>query len=263
MFNHSLKCDLREGFPLLTTKVFLRGIIEELLFFIRGDTITSKLSNKSINIWKGNTSAEFLKDRNLDYAEGVMGPMYGFQWRNFNKKYFVDNLGKPYTINDGGGIDQLANVIHLIKNDPTSRRILMTSFNPEQSDEGVLYPCHSIILQFYVDGEYLDLFCYNRSQDLFLGTPFNIASSALLLSIISNITNKTPRYLHITMGDIQHIYESHIKCVKQQLEKIKYKLPILTITQKIELDGIENINKDIFIVEDYKHNGNIKSEMIV
>jgi dihydrofolate reductase / thymidylate synthase len=263
LFNHNLKCDLREGFPLLTTKkTFVRGIIEEILFFIKGETDTSILSNKSVNIWKGNTSVEFLKSRNLDYAEGIMGPMYGFQWRHFNRKYCVDDLGKPSTTSEDKGIDQLQNVINLINNDPTSRRILMTSFNPEQSEEGVLYPCHSIILQFYVHGEYLDLFCYNRSQDLFLGSPFNIASSALLLSIVSNITNKIPRYLHITMGDI-HIYESHLESVKQQLGKIKYKLPLLTITQQINLEDIDNVNKEFFIIHNYKHNGTIKSEMIV
>ena len=263
VFNHSIQCDLRDGFPLLTTKkMFLRGIIEELLFFINGETDTTLLTDKSVNIWKGNTSSEFLKKNNLDYAEGVMGPMYGYQWRYFNKPYNIDELGKPTINTETTGIDQLSNVVNLIINDPTSRRILMTTFNPQQVNQGVLYPCHSIILQFYVDGIYLDLFCYNRSQDLFLGSPFNIASTALLLSIISNITNKIPRFLYITMGDI-HIYDNHLNSVKQQLKNIKYKLPTLKIKKEINMNNIHELTKDDFILMNYNNNGIIKSEMIV
>ena len=111
------------------------------------------------------------------------------------------------------GIDQLANVINLIKTDPHSRRILMTSYNPLQAEEGVLYPCHSIAIQFYVDGDYLDMFCFNRSQDTFLGVPYNIASSSLLLILVAQLTNKTPRFFNMTMGDT-HLYEDHICCTQ-------------------------------------------------
>ena len=119
LFGKHMKFDLREGYPLLTTKkMFLRGIIEELLFFIRGETDSSILSDKNVHIWEGNTTEEFIAKRGLLYAKGVMGPMYGFQWRNMNAPYKVDNEGRP--MKPEGGVDQLANVISLIKDDPTS-----------------------------------------------------------------------------------------------------------------------------------------------
>ena len=163
--------DLRNGFPLLTTKkMFLRGILEEFLFFIKGSTDSTLLSTKNVHIWDGNTSKEFITQRGLPYSPGIMGPMYGYQWRHFGAEYKLDKEGKPLATDNG--IDQLANVIHLIKNDPNSRRILLTTYNPSQAEEGVLYPCHSISIQFYVDDDYLDMFCFNRSQDTFLGVPY-------------------------------------------------------------------------------------------
>ena len=126
--------------------MFLRGVLEEFIFFIKGETDTNQLMNKKVNIWKGNTTRDFIDSVGLNYAEGVMGPMYGYQWRFFNAPYSVDINGIPFKPN--GGVDQLRNVIHLIKNDPMSRRILLTAYNPAQASQGVLYPCHSIIVQF-------------------------------------------------------------------------------------------------------------------
>jgi dihydrofolate reductase/thymidylate synthase len=261
LFCEHLKLDLREGFPLLTTKkMFIRGIIEELLFFLRGETDSKILEDKNVNIWKGNTSRYFLDSLNMNNRkEGLMGPMYGYQWRFFNAKYNEEN-GK----NLENGIDQLENVINLINNDPYSRRILLTSYNPCQSDKGVLYPCHSVICQFYCDSNNnLDMFCYNRSQDIFHGVPFNIASSSLLLMIIANITNRNPRYLNISMGDV-HIYKSHLDSVKIQLERIPYKLPKLLINKKIEnLNDIENLNFNDFELIDYISHPAIKVDMVV
>lgn len=258
-FNANFTFDLRNGFPLLTTKkMFFRGIVEEFLFFLRGETDTKILSDKKVKIWEGNTTKEFIKSKNLDYAEGVMGPMYGYQWRNFNAPYLLDKDKKPLNIRTG--IDQLANVIGLINNEPTSRRILMTSYNPAQAEEGVLYPCHSIIIQFNVDNEFLDMFCYNRSQDLFLGVPYNIASSSILLTLIANITNKTPRNLHMTMGDV-HIYDSHIDSVKEQLNetRIPYKFPNLKINNYEDYD---NLNFEDFVLTHYKSHCAIKANMV-
>ena len=217
------------------------------------------LSEKKVKIWEGNTSKEFLKSKNLDYAQGVMGPMYGYQWRNFNGKYMLDSNKKP--IKQKTGIDQLKNVINLINNDPTSRRILMTSYNPEQAEDGVLYPCHSLIIQFSVEDDYLDMFCYNRSQDLFLGVPYNIASSSLLLTIIAIVTNKIPRYFHMTMGDA-HIYNSHIDAVKQQLNEslIPYKFPTLEIDNFEDFELLEY--KDFHLIN-YNCHGIIKANMVV
>lgn len=159
LFNQNLEFDLeKDGFPLLTTKkMFWKGIVEELLFFIRGDTNTKHLEEKGVNIWKGNTTQEFIDKLKLPYQEGDMGPMYGFNWRHFGAEY--KDYKTDYT---GKGFDQLTKVIDEIKNNPTSRRIIMTDFNPAIAHQGVLYPCHSIVIQFYVRNEFLDLKMYQR-----------------------------------------------------------------------------------------------------
>lgn len=259
VFGKSLKFDIRQGFPLLTTKkMFLRGIIEELLFFIKGQTDSKILENKGINIWKGNTSRTFLDSIGMnDRIEGDMGPMYGYQWRYFNSRYDIENM-EPLE----RGIDQLQNVIDTITKDPQSRRILLTSYNPLQCSEGVLYPCHSIIIQFYVSEGFLDMYCYNRSQDLFLGVPFNIGSSSLLLILIAKITKLTPRYINIGMGDI-HIYQSHYEAVETQLDRLPYTFPKIEIKNVENLKDIENLKYEDFKLIDYLHYPVIKSEMVV
>lgn len=250
-FCKHLKFDLRDGFPLLTTKkMFLKGIIEELLFFIRGDTQTKKLEEKGINIWKGNTSRKFLDENGFKHREeGEMGPMYGFQWRFFNGECILDS------------VDQLENVINEIKINPTSRRILMTSFNPAQVHQGVLWPCHSVIIQFYVKDGYLDMFCYNRSNDNFHGTPFNISSTSLLLMIISKITKLIPRYVNISQGD-SHIYEQHLESIKSQIQRIPYSWPYLKIPDIKRIDDIHNLTYKDFTLENYNCYPPIKMEMI-
>jgi thymidylate synthase len=225
--------------------MFLRGVVEELLFFLRGETDTKILEKKGVNIWKPNT-----EDRG-----GLMGPMYGSQWRHFNAN--LDDFDVE-TSTYRGGYDQLQNVLNLIKTDPKSRRILMTTFNPAQADKGVLYPCHSIVNQFYVDGEFLDMTCYNRSSDLFLGLPFNIASSALLLHIIAKLTNYKPRMFHLHLGDC-HIYESHTEVVKTQLERIPKSPPKVSIR---DFNSVEELTYEHFTLVDYTSYASIKAEMI-
>lgn len=247
LFGGHFKLNLQSGFPLLTTKkMFIKGVIEELLFFIRGDTNSKNLENKGVNIWKMNTSRDFLDKMGFyDYPEGEMGPMYGYQWRNFGSQNF----------------DQLRYVIDMINNDPFSRRIIMTDFNPIDAQKSVLYPCHSIILQFYVNENNLDMYCYNRSQDLFLGTPFNIASSALLLMIIAKITNKNPRFLEIGMGDV-HIYENHINSAKKQILRIPYKFPEIILPDFKTLEDVEKLSFNDFKIVNYKHHSEIKEKMV-
>jgi thymidylate synthase/dihydrofolate reductase len=260
MFKIDMKFDLRDGFPLLTTKkMFLRGILEEFLFFLRGDTDSTSLSEKKVRIWEKNTTEEFISSRGLDYAKGVMGPMYGYQWRFFNAPYKVDDTGRPIPTKEG--IDQLADVINLIKTDPQSRRILMTSYNPSQADMGVLYPCHSITIQFYVEGDFLDMFCYNRSQDIFLGVPFNIASSSLLLLIVSKLTSKIPRFFYMTMGDT-HIYSDHLEQVKEQMIRIPYYFPRLDFPDIQNLEDIDTLCAKDFILSNYNYHPSINAEMI-
>ena len=233
-FGCNMKFDLRIGFPLLTTKrVPFRFIVEELLFFLRGDTNTKILEEKGIHIWSANTSEKFLKEHELDYPEGEMGPMYGYQWRH----------------NGDSSFDQLKYVIDTIKLDPKSRRIIMTTFSPYEADKGVLYPCHSIVNQFYIQDNHIDMYVYNRSSDLLLGLPFNIASSALLLEIIGNVCGYTPRFMNLSIGD-HHIYENHFKAVEEQLERIPFKFPTLKIKRKITekelLSETEEITHDDF-----------------
>lgn len=249
--NH-LKFDLSDNnFPLITTKrMFFRGIVEELLFFLRGDTNTKILEEKGINIWRGNTCKEFQEKTGLNYPEGEMGPMYGYQWRYFNKDFTTKDTSSY--------IDQLSEVIHQIKNEPSSRRILLTDYNPLQAKQGVLYPCHSIIIQFFVEGDYLDMFCYNRSSDLFLGLPFNIASSSLLLLVIAKITGKTARFFNLSLGDC-HVYEQHKEAVLEQLTRIPYRLPTIKIK---DFEKIEDLTFEHFTLENYKFHPPIKAEMI-
>jgi len=255
-FYKNLSFDLREGFPLLTTKkMFFRGVVEELLFFLRGDTNSKLLEEKGINIWKGNTDRAFLDQLGMqNRSEGIMGPLYGYQWIHFDAKY-DEKTGQPLEL----GVNQLKLVIDTIKTDPSSRRILMTSFNPKQAKEGVLYPCHSIVLQFYVTDSFLDMSCYNRSQDVFLGTPFNIASSALLLSIIASVTNLTPRYLHMTLGDV-HIYKDHYEKVLQQLKRTPYPSFPKLVFNPFELDKLTAADIKI---ENYQSHPVIKADMVV
>jgi len=200
------------GFPILRTKqVWWKGIKEELDFFLSGKTDTTILEKAGVKIWTGNTSEKFLEDNGkTNLSPGDMGPMYGFQWRHFGEEYH----GTDY---DYKGVDQIQKVINTLAEDPYSRRILMTTYNPAQVDEGVLAPCHGISTQFYVDKD--DKICvktYQRSADWFLGVPFNISSYALLLDyIVKNVNVKvgsekyTPGTVTTYFGDA-HIYESHV-----------------------------------------------------
>lgn len=255
VFFKNMSFDLRKGFPIITTKkMFFRGIVEELLFFLRGETDSKVLEKKGVNIWKGNTERKFLDNNGFkDRKEGMMGPMYGYQWRFFGAEYDKES-GKPKTV----GVDQLKYIIDTIENDKNSRRIIMTDFNPSQAFDGVLFPCHSIIVQFYVYENYLDMYCYNRSQDLFLGTPFNISSSALLLSIIAKRTGLTPRYLHIGMGDV-HLYEEHLELINIQRDRIPYSLPQLILP---EINLFENIKTEDIVLQNYLSHPPIKANMV-
>lgn len=258
-FTEHLKFDLREGFPLLTTKkMFWKGIVEELLFFLRGDTDSTHLEEKGIKIWSGNTNRKFLDSHGFNERDtGVMGPMYGYQWRNFGAEYDEKTARSVQP-----GVDQLKEVIDQIRDDPHSRRHLMVDYNPAQAKQGVLYPCHSIVLQFFVDREYLDVFCYNRSSDLFLGLPFNIASSALLLSIIANITELTPRYLNLTLGDA-HIYKEHFDAVRTQIDRTCYALPTVTINKDLfSVEDVENLKLEDFELKGYNCHPGIAAPMI-
>jgi len=262
LFGEKLVFDLQNGFPLLTTKkTFIRGIIEELLFFLRGETNTKILEEKGVNIWKGNTSKEFLQNNNKNLVEGDMGPMYGYQWRHFNKN-----------------IDQLEILIKNIVEDPNSRRLLLTTYNPSQVEEGVLYPCHGLITQFYVKNNKISLQTYQRSSDSFLGLPFNIASYALLLHIVVNLVNNNKNRKHkedydvgemITILGDTHIYSDkkadHLSVVKQQISLIDktYRFPKLIFNVKLQdLKDIDNLVASDFVIIDYNCHPALKAQMV-
>jgi thymidylate synthase len=263
LFCKHLSFDLTHGFPLLTTKrMFWKGILEEFLFFVRGETNTRVLEQKGIRIWSGNTSREFLDQTGLHRRlEKHLGPMYGYQWRHFNAEY-DEQSGKPAE----KGIDQLVDLINGIQADPNSRRHLMTDYNPCQAKQGVLYPCHSLILQFYVDHGQLSMFCYNRSSDVFLGLPFNIASSALLLSLVAHLTGLRAHQLHLSLGDC-HLYECHGDAAEQQLHpwRLPWKAPRLRMD--IERTGtveqiLDALRPEHFVLEDYQCHRAISAPMI-
>ena len=268
LFGAHLSFDLKEGFPLLTTKkMFTKGIIAELIWFLNGRTDNRLLKEQGVHIWDGNSTREYLDSRGLgDYEEDECGPIYGYQWRRFNCPY----PGREVPINkipiDKPEQDQLAKIIHLIKNDPMSRRIVLSGWNPCQMDEMCLEPCH-VLYQFYVrfdnDGQkYLSCHLYQRSADLFLGVPFNIASSALLTHIIANITGCLVDKLIISFGDV-HIYQDHIGVVKTQLTRTPYPFPQLEISKKIQLENLEELTLEIFSIRNYECWHALKAQMAV
>ena len=242
-----LRFSLQENtLPLLTTKkMFVRGIIEELLFFIRGETNSKKLEEKGVNIWKGNTSREFLDKRGLsDYPEGEMGPMYGYLWRNFH------------------GVDQLKNCLELIKKDPSSRRIMVTAYDPSLSEKCVLDPCH-LFFQFHVQNNKLSLQWYQRSVDMFLGLPFNICSYGILLHLFAKATGLETGDLIFNGGNM-HIYNNHISQCEEQMIRVPNSFPKLII--KKEISSIEDMEKLVFEdfeIKDYNPLPAIKAEMAV
>tara|TARA_Y100001958_G_C21212995_1_gene538571 strand:- start:408 stop:1892 length:1485 start_codon:yes stop_codon:yes gene_type:complete len=256
LFGEKMIFDLNKGFPLLTTKhVGYKTVLRELLWFISGSTSNTKLNEKKVHIWDQNSSREFLDNRGLSYEEGDLGPVYGFQWRHFGAEYNTceDNY-------DNKGIDQLKNIINLIKNEPNSRRIILNSWNASDLDKMALPPCH-VMCQFYVNQENNTLDCqlYQRSGDMFLGVPFNIASYSFLTCIIAKITGYKPgRLIHI-LGDA-HIYESHIDAVKTQLNRIPYEFPELVIDD--ECTDIDNLDEDYFTIYEYNHYPKITAPMI-
>ena len=257
VFGRSIRFPFKDGFPLLTTKrVFWKGVIEELLWFLRGDTSSTRLSEKGVRIWEGNTSKEYLEKRGLgEYHEGDCGPVYGYQWRHWNAAY-----GSCDDSYEGCGIDQIAQVIESIKNDPNSRRHIISAWNVGQLDEMVLPPCH-VLCQFFVsnDGE-LSCQMYQRSADMFLGVPFNIASYAALTYIIARETGLVPKELIMCFGDA-HIYSNHMEAVEAQLQREQRKFPTLRIRD--DAGSYETLTMDDFIIEGYNPHGTIKAPMAV
>lgn len=257
IFSYNMTFNLRESFPLLTTKkVYWKGVVEELLWFISGSTDSNVLKEKGVRIWEGNSSREFLDSQGLShYDQGDIGAGYGFQWRHFGAKY--TNMYDSY---EGQGVDQLKDVIYKIKNTPDDRRIIMSAWNPTDLDKMALPPCH-IFVQFWVDSNKKELHSqmYQRSCDVGLGVPFNIASYALLTCIIAKLCDLTPGDFHYCMGDT-HIYKNHIDAIKLQITRDPYDFPKINIK---DITDIDNIKFDDIELIDYKYYENIKMNMAV
>jgi thymidylate synthase len=236
IFGYQMRFDLSEGFPLLTTKkLHFKSILHELIWFISGDTNIKYLTDNGVKIW--NEWAD--KDGNL-------GPVYGHQWRS-------------WTTADGRKIDQMTNVINSIKNSPDSRRHIVSAWNAGEIDKMALPPCH-ILFQFYVANGKLSCQLYQRSCDIFLGIPFNIASYSLLTLMAAQAASLKPGEFIHTLGDA-HIYLNHIDQVKLQLTREPYKLPKMTLNK--EVTDITKFRFGDFTLSDYIAHPNIKGEISV
>ncbi|AET39123.1 thymidylate synthase Ecym_4042 [Eremothecium cymbalariae DBVPG len=259
-----LRFDLRDDvFPLLTTKrVFTKAIILELLWFVTGCTDGRKLSEQGVRIWDGNGSREYLDSIGLhERRVGDLGPVYGFQWRHFGAEYKTcdDNYS-------GQGVDQLIEVIHRLKHNPYDRRIIMSAWNPVDFPKMALPPCH-VFSQFYVsfpggEGSVPRLSCllYQRSCDMGLGVPFNIASYALLTRMIAMVCDMEPGEFIHTMGDA-HVYKDHVDALKEQLSRNPRPFPKLKIKRKVT--DIDDFKFEDFEITDYNPHGKIQMKMSV
>jgi thymidylate synthase len=236
VFGHQMRFDLNEGFPLVTTKkLHLRSIIYELLWFLRGDTNVKYLRDNGVRIW----------DEWAD-AEGELGPVYGAQWRSWPAR-------------DGGTIDQITDIIALIKKNPDSRRLIVTAWNPADVERMALPPCHCLF-QFYVADGRLSCQLYQRSADIFLGVPFNIASYALLTQMVAQVTGlKAGEFIH-TLGDA-HLYVNHLNQVDEQLRRRPLPLPRLVMIRDVK--DILDFRFEDFEVVNYQSHPHISAPVAV
>ena len=268
IFGERLIFDLKEGFPLLTTKkMFLRGIFEELKWFFQGKTDSKILEDKNVNIWKGNSTDEFIKSVGLPYREGDIGNMYGFQWKHAGAEY----IGCDEDYSDKG-FNQVEYCLNLLKTDKYSRRILMTTYVPHEAGKGVLYPCHGLTIQWYVKEyngiNYLSCHMYQRSADMFLGVPFNISSYSLMCFMFCEVLNNDVTYkglpykadrLVMSFGDL-HIYKSHYDKVNDQINRKPFRFPEIKFNKKVF--KLEDFNWEDIEIINYKHHKGIKAEMV-
>ena len=250
--------DLTENkLPLLTTKkVAWKSCLKELLWFIRGQTDNGILQQQNVKIWNANASRDFLESRNLaHYRDNDLGPIYGFQWRHFNASY--TNCDADYS---NTGVDQLEYVIEQLKNPETrnSRRLLISAWNPCQLDEMVLPPCH-VLMQFNVtEGNKLSCSLYQRSGDVGLGVPFNIASYSFLTHLLAVHCGLEAKEFIYHLGNA-HIYDDHINSLEEQVKRKPLEFPKVSIKQTFE--DINSYSFDDFIVENYNSHETIKMEM--
>ena len=236
VFGHQMRFDLSRGFPLLTTKkLHLRSIIHELLWFLKGDTNIAYLQENGVRIW------DEWADEN-----GNLGPVYGYQWRSWPDP-------------KGGSVDQIAKVLEQIRTNPQSRRLIVSAWNPAQVDEMQLPPCHCLF-QFYVANGRLSCQLYQRSADIFLGVPFNIASYALLLHMVAQVTGLEPGEFIHTLGDA-HLYNNHFEQAQEQLMREPKAAPKLVLNPKVS--NLFDFSFDDIQIEGYEAHPHIKAKVAV
>ncbi len=236
IFGYQMRFKLAEGFPLLTTKkVHLRSIIHELLWFLRGETNTAYLKQNKVSIW----------DEWAD-EDGELGPVYGHQWR-------------CWTTADGGSIDQISDVVHQIRTNPDSRRLIVNAWNVGDLSRMALPPCH-LLFQFYVAQGRLSCQLYQRSADVFLGVPFNIASYALLTMMMAQVTGLTPGEFIHTLGDA-HLYANHFEQARTQLQREPRPLPVMRINPNV--DSIFGFHVNDFTLQGYDPHPHIPAPVAV
>ena len=249
IFGTSLVFDLTKGFPAVTTKKLAwKAVVSELLWFLEGSTNERRLCEilhgtrdpSKRTIWTDNFEKQ---GKDLGYTDGDLGPVYGKQWRNFN------------------GVDQITNVINEIKTNPTSRRLIVSAWNPKDIPAMALPPCH-LLFQFFVSGSNLDAIWYQRSIDIGLGLPFNIASYALLTYIIASITGLTPRTLKFFGGDT-HIYNNQIEALQTQVRRVPLPLPQLKMPKIESLEDLKKVKVTDFVLENYTYHEPLKMKMAV
>jgi thymidylate synthase len=282
VFGHTMRFSLKDGkIPLLTTKqVAWKTCFKELMWFIRGDTDNHNLQKQNVHIWDANGTREFLDSRGLaNYPEGVLGPVYGYQWRHFNAPYIcgkdvphwsrIEESEPVYSLTDRvetpqsyAGVDQLRQIIAALL-DPverTSRRLILTAWNPLQINQMALPPCH-VLAQFRVrGGDRLSCALYQRSGDIGLGVPFNIASYAFFTHLLAKHCGLVTDEFVYFLGDA-HIYEDHVEALKTQIERTPFEFPTIVVKNKkerIEEYGLE----DIEFVTPYLHYPKIEMNMI-
>lgn len=264
-FGHQMRFDLRNNtIPFITTKKLAwKTCLKELLWFIKGDTSNKTLKEQNVKIWNGNGSREFLDSRGLQhYEEDDLGPVYGFQWNNFNGTY------RSHNDYDKNGIDQLTYIINALNNTDTnskeenrySRRLIVSAWNPSQINDMALPPCH-VLFQFYVNSnDELSCSLYQRSGDVGLGIPFNIASYSFLTHLIAHHTGlKVGEFIH-TIGDC-HIYDDHREPLSKQLSRKMYEPPKVFIDAKHE--NLKDYTMGDFRIEGYKYHDKVSMEMRV
>jgi len=252
VFGHQMRFDLQEGFPALTTKkVHLRSIIQELLWFLRGETNVRSLQEKGVRIWNEWATEE--QCARFGRPEGELGPVYGHQWRNFGATRKEDGTYEK------DGLDQIQRALDLIHQNPWSRRIIVSGWHPTEADQVALPPCHTLF-QFHVQDDRLSCQLYQRSADVFLGVPFNIASYAALTLMVAQVCGLKPGEFVHTFGDA-HLYNDHLEQARLQLTRSPRPLPTMKLNP--EVTDLYSFTWEDFTLENYEPHPHIKAKVSV